>query len=902
MKRFVIFVCVFVLSVGLTTSLFADAPAMQTYTQRDGLADDYVTAVSIQRDGTRWLGTARGLTRIQDQVWFTFTDANGLNNSWVSAIATSDNQTYIATHGGGLTIFDGATSQTLDAANSKLPSDYLTAVAIDLHKRVWVGTEGYGVARLDGNTWTRFSLANNYINAMAFDAKNQTWVATNGGAFVFDGQAWTPVTSTANKRVSSIALAPDGKVWLGTHDGVMAIDGNAARTYTKANGLADNDVRAIAVDAARVWIGTARGLSLFENNRWQTYTRANGLADDQVNALAIDAQKNLWIGTPRGLSIMGNANLQRATSLPVVLVHGWHTADSDQLDDTEFRFLRKYLQADGIQPFYAQGISPNQTLFQNAARLRDVIADVKKKTGASQVDILAFSMGGLNTRAYLESTLYQNDVHRAIILGTPQAGVQMWYPLLTREIEDRPTEPSVIELSPEYAGLFNRTHQPRATIPYDLLIGDAREQAGLDLLKQFPANDGLIDVFSAHDLAGVQVRRETNSDVHAWNPAPLVIDLTAYLYPIHTYEKYLRNALRDPNARPIGEPAKAAPPIQPRNITPMNIDTMRAGETITRTLIIDANRTANFIARWSAGDVDVKLRAPNGTLYASDTVSNSVSSNEVNVPRLDKTGLLDATYLKADIGNFIGYSIPRAITGTWTLTATRRDKTTGPITLTTYADLDADLKMNLQTDRAWYPPGAPVTLEASLSNQDLNTAVRAKIQWLGDGTSPRGAPLETSFTRQNEKYFATLTNLSHGGYYLARVTARGANYAREREIIFAISPNTATFAGKITPRATPSSIALDVPVTATRPGEFAIGVTLRGAKDELISSLTTPLTLKAGTQNVTLEIPGREIRARGIDGAYNVDLILMDTSWAAVQVDEIPTTPIGTFRASDFGN
>ena len=103
-------------------------------------------------------------------------------------------------------------------------------------------------------------------------------------------------------------------------------------------------------------------------------------------------------------------------------MHGWHTADSDQIDDTEFRFIKNYMQQDGFSVFYAAGISPYHTLFQNAATLRDDIAQVRAQTGAPRVDILAFSMGGLNTRAYLESTYYQNDVRRAIILGTPQAG------------------------------------------------------------------------------------------------------------------------------------------------------------------------------------------------------------------------------------------------------------------------------------------------------------------------------------------------------------------------------------------------------------------------------------------------------------------------------------------------
>ncbi len=910
------FALLFLLSSLICVSARADTPAFQTYTQHDGLAADYVTSVTLTRDSAIWIGTSRGATQVLDKYWVSYTAAHGLGNTWVNGIAVAaDGKTYFATNGGGLTLFDGVTRKTFNTSNSAIPSNYLTAVAIDKQNRVWVGTFGAGVARLVGEQWTKYTLANNYINALALDASSNPWVATNDGAFFFDSkkpalsgvEAWTQLTQSsglASNRVSAVAIAPDGKIWFGTDNGVTVYDGKAYRSYRKTDGLADNAVCAIAVDATRVWVGTARGLSVLEAGKWKTYTRADGLVDEAINAITIDAQKNVWVGTPHGLSVFGGATLTRVTTLPVVLVHGWHTAESDQLDDTEFRFIRKYLEQDGFQVFYAAGISPFKTLFQNAATLRDVIADVKAKTGAPRVDVIAFSMGGLNTRAYLESTLYQNDVRRAITLGTPQAGVRLWYSLLTREIQDRPDEPSAIELAPEYAALFNRTHAPRATVPYDLLVGDARSQTGLDILKNFPPSDGLIDVWSAHALSGPQVRRVLNSDAHDWDPSPLPFALTAYLYPEQTYQRFIRNALRDPDARPIGFAAAPVDPLAPRNITPLNVDPLRAGETITRTILIDANRAARFVARWNRGDVDVKLRAPDGTRYAPGTVRESTSSSDPTLHITKRKDLIDATYLKADIGNFIGYSIPRAQVGTWSLIATRLDKGTEPLKLTTYADLDADVRLDAQTDRAWYPPGAPVVVEASLLNKEAGVDVRVKVEWLGDGKSPRGSAVEAALLEEGEPgtYADVITGLTRGGYYLAHVTARTARYTRGRELIFAVSPKTASFIADVSARADKSALTVAAAVNATRAGEFALGATLRGPHGQLVTSLTAPLTLIAGAQPVSIAIPGRDIRASRIDGPYTVELILMDASWAAVQVDELPKAmTTDAYRAMDFG-
>ncbi len=890
----------------LLPSAHAAPPAFHSYTTRDGLAADYVTSIAFAPDGALWVGTARGVTRAQDQNWVTYTTAHGLANDWISGIApVTASKIYLATNGGGLTLFDGATRKTYDIGNSAIPSNFLTALAVDRQGRVWVGTLGAGVARLEGETWSQPSLANNYVNALALDANDHPWVATNEGAFFFDGKTWTrhaESSGLASSRVFALAIARDGRVWFGTDDGVTVYDGKTYRTYRTSDGLADARVRALAVDAQnRVWVGTARGVSLLAAGKWTTYARADGLADDAATALALDARGNVWVGTPRGLSAFGGARLPRATTLPVVLVHGWHTAASDQLDDTEFRYLRRWLERDGFQVFYATGISPYKTLVQNAAALRDAIADAKAKTGAPRVDILAFSMGGLNTRAYIESALYQDDVRRAILLGTPQAGARLWYALLTREIELRPHEPSVIELTPEYAALFNRTHAPRATVPYDLLAGDARTQANLELLEQFPPSDGLIDVWSAHALDGPQVRRITNSDVHDWYPAPLPFELTGLLYPAQTYERFIRNALRDPDTRPIGFTAAPVAEPAPRNITPLNAARLGARATVTQTIVLDANRAARWIARWDRGDVQVFLRAPDGTRYTPETVRDSISSSDV-IPRVrTRQDLLDAMYLKADIGSIIVYSIPHAQPGAWSLIATRLDQGRETQTLTTYADLDAELRLTAKTDRAWYPFGAPVVVEATLSNREAGADVRAQVQWLGDGVSPRGSPLEFALLEEGEPgtYADLLTGLTRGGYYLLRVTARGKGWAREQQTIFAMSPQTAAFVGAAHARVQDGALVMDAMVRATRAGAFALGVTARGTRGQLVASLTAPLTLAVGAQPVSVAIPGREIRARGVDGPYAIELVLMDANWVAVPVDELALTT-DAYRASDF--
>ncbi|MFQ5631409.1 MAG: hypothetical protein ACE5I1_21765, partial [bacterium] len=77
------------------------------------------------------------------------------------------------------------------------------------------------------------------------------------------------------------------------------------KTYTVNDGLAHNDVRAIAVAGDFVWFGTfGGGLSRFRKSGgdWQTYEAANSdILSNFIQTVALDGDE-LWIGTDQGLN------------------------------------------------------------------------------------------------------------------------------------------------------------------------------------------------------------------------------------------------------------------------------------------------------------------------------------------------------------------------------------------------------------------------------------------------------------------------------------------------------------------------------------------------------------------------------------------------------------------------
>jgi triacylglycerol lipase len=83
--------------------------------------------------------------------------------------------------------------------------------------------------------------------------------------------------------------------------------------------------------------------------------------------------------------------------------------------------LQSRFQAQGRQAFAID--LPSENNITNAQALATFINNVKAQTGATQVDLVGHSMGGLSTRYYIKSLGGGANVAQYVSLGTPQYGV-----------------------------------------------------------------------------------------------------------------------------------------------------------------------------------------------------------------------------------------------------------------------------------------------------------------------------------------------------------------------------------------------------------------------------------------------------------------------------------------------
>ena len=277
-----------------------------TFTRKDGLANEYVFAIGIDRKGYKWFGTnAGGASRYRDGQWKTYFPMHGLADYWIYAFASQrDGTLWIGTWAGANRV-DPRTGK-FTTYLKELVNEWVYGIGVDAKDRVWFGTEG-GVSMYDGKAWRSWT----HKDGIGAPNTENLPFSPNTGLGTRSRHDLTTITqgsATFNPNyVFSIHVAPDDTVWAGTWGGgVSRFDGRTWSNLTTKDGLAGNIVYSITQgkDGA-MWFGTNGGVSRYDGTSWQTFGKKEGLLEDNVYALAVTPKGEVWAGTRRGVARIG---------------------------------------------------------------------------------------------------------------------------------------------------------------------------------------------------------------------------------------------------------------------------------------------------------------------------------------------------------------------------------------------------------------------------------------------------------------------------------------------------------------------------------------------------------------------------------------------------------------------
>jgi ligand-binding sensor domain-containing protein/signal transduction histidine kinase len=315
-----------------------------------------VRALFEDREGNIWVGGARGLQRLRDSLFVTYSIDGPQSQNTGAVYADTEDRIWVAPIDGGLRWLSGGKQAKVMVAG--LDHDVVYSIAGGEKNELWLGRQRGGLTRL---RYVKGSLT---------------------------AKTYTREDGLPQDSIYAVYRSRNGTIWSGTLSaGVSAFHDGQFTTYTTANGLAANTVSAIAEEAdGTMWFGTPNGLSVLSKNRWRTYSIRDGLSSPDVNCLLVDSKGVLWVGTAHGLALLRAGKIQVPQNMPDSLqepVFGiaedrngglWIATASHILEVSASRLGVNLLQESDIREYL---VSDGLRGTEGVKRYRSVVADTK---------------------------------------------------------------------------------------------------------------------------------------------------------------------------------------------------------------------------------------------------------------------------------------------------------------------------------------------------------------------------------------------------------------------------------------------------------------------------------------------------------------------------------------------
>ncbi len=296
-------------------------------TENQGLCNRNVR--SILGDGwgrVAWFGTSGGgLCKYAAQDFEQLTMEDGLRSNFVYSLCDDAGDIWLSAGDRGISFWDVMADTIVHfGAENGFANVKCRAMHKDRIGRIWVGTEGLGLAVYADSVFQFFSkeqgLAGNWIRDIAEDIYGNIWAATTDGGIskiesgsraldnvVF--RKFNAENGLPDKTVHALHFDKNGRLWFATQEGGIGfIENEKVTVLGPKSGLPFAAVRSLTEDRyGHLWVGTAgRGIGfidLYKNQpfKFSMFDQQDSLASANVYLLEAEYPNLLWVGTEKGV-------------------------------------------------------------------------------------------------------------------------------------------------------------------------------------------------------------------------------------------------------------------------------------------------------------------------------------------------------------------------------------------------------------------------------------------------------------------------------------------------------------------------------------------------------------------------------------------------------------------------
>ena len=264
--------------------------SLKYITEKDGFIEGgRVTGIVEDDEGNVWFATAFGLKKYDGKSFTNYNVDDGLANSEIWSLIIDANGVFWIGQNEGLTRYDGKRFENISVPKAavkdpkiKYAPDRITAIVEDRKGNLWLGTDGYGICKYDGKSFTHFTtedgLLDNNIHSLMIDAKDDLWIGTFwDGLSKFDGEKFNNFTENKALNGHGIhALFEDnnGDIWIGIkNNGVSKYNGDSFTHYSREL-FSNGSILSIYKDHEnRFWFGGWGGLFRYDDKSFSSVTK-----------------------------------------------------------------------------------------------------------------------------------------------------------------------------------------------------------------------------------------------------------------------------------------------------------------------------------------------------------------------------------------------------------------------------------------------------------------------------------------------------------------------------------------------------------------------------------------------------------------------------------------------------
>jgi ligand-binding sensor domain-containing protein len=244
------------------------------------------------RDGNLWIGSQRGLTRFREGRWTTFTSRDGLPDDDVTALHEDrEGSLWVGTRSGGIAQFTDRVVETVPGPPLVRELSRVNSVCQDRTGAYWFASR-VGLARWKGveaRLYTqRDGLPAEQVLVVAPGARGEIWAGTPRGLVrIENGRIEAPVAT--EDEVGALHLAEDGTLWMGLGERLARLRQGRLEEVARST---QGPVRNIEPDrGGQLWVASNRGVSRLEGGRLVPVD----LGDRPGRALHRDRDGRLWL-------------------------------------------------------------------------------------------------------------------------------------------------------------------------------------------------------------------------------------------------------------------------------------------------------------------------------------------------------------------------------------------------------------------------------------------------------------------------------------------------------------------------------------------------------------------------------------------------------------------------------